>query len=208
MNNYIMLNNKKINLTPEQVREMEESFGTNKTELKNIPVGETFKVGDFEFVVLEHRETTPDKSESYVILKDFWKDAQFDRDSNDYKNSDIRKDLNENFYKELCDLVGSGNIIKHTVDLTADDGLKDYDRCEDNISLLTCDMYRKYVYLLKKYNPQKWWWLSTAYSTKSNNYKTFGRCVSDSGTLNDYSCSSNYGVRPFCILKSNIFESK
>ena len=52
MKNYLMLNNKKIELTPEQVREIENSFNFNKTELKNIPIGDIFKVGDLEFIVL------------------------------------------------------------------------------------------------------------------------------------------------------------
>ena len=208
MKNYLMLNDKKIDLTPEQVKQIEESFDLNKTELKNIAVGDTFKIGDFEFVVLEHREYNPGNCETCVVLKDFWKSAQFDSDSHDYRESDIREYLNENFYKELCALVGSGNIIKHKIDLTADDGLKDYESCEDNISLLTCDMYRKYVYILKKYNPEKWWWLATAYSTKSNDYTTAVRVVFVNGTLFVSDCNNNFGVRPFCILKSNIFVSK
>ena len=175
----------------------------NKTELKNLAVGDNFKVGDFEFIVLEH-----DEENTSVCLKDFWKVAQFDSDSHDYRGSNIRKDLNENFYKELSALVGSGNIVKHTVDLTADDGLKDYESCEDYISLLTCDMYRKYVYILRKYNPKKWWWLATAYSTKSNDYTTLVRVVVVNGALYLNYCNLPSGVRPFCILKSNIFVSK
>ncbi len=208
MDNYLKLNGKKIKLTPEQVEEMEESFVTTRTELGSIPVGDTFKVGDLEFVVLEHREYNPGNCETCIILKDFWKTAQFDSNFNDYKESAIRKDLNNNFYKELSALVGSGNIVKHTVDLTADDGLTEYEDCEDNISLLTCDMYRKYVYILKKYNPEKWWWLATAYSTKSNDYTHTVRVVDDVGALVSYVCNFNIGVRPFCILKSNIFVSK
>ncbi len=208
MNNYLMLNNKKITLTSDQVREIEESFGFNKTELKNIAVGDTFKIGDFEFIVLEHREYNPGNCETYLILKDFWKTAQFDKDSNDYRESSIRKDLNTAFYEALAKEVGAENIVKHAVDLTADDGLTDYESCEDNISLLTCDMYRKYVYILKKYNPEKCWWLATAYSTKSNDYEYAVRVVSNDGALGNNICGLNIGVRPFCILKSNIFVSK
>ena len=50
-------------------------------------------------------------------------------------------------------VVGKDNIIQHKVDLTADDGRTDYGVCDDYISLLTCDMYRKCVYILEKYNP-------------------------------------------------------
>ena len=104
--------------------------------------------------------------------------------------------------------IGNENIVNHTVDLTSDDGRTDYQSCDDNISLLTCDMYRKYVYILEKYNPQKWWWLATAHSTESNGYQRAVRCVYVNGTLYNYFCYFNNGVRPFCILKSNIFVSK
>ena len=208
MNNYLMFNNKKIDLTPEQVNEIKESFHLNGTKLENIPVGDTFKVGSLEFIVLEHRECNPGKCETFVILKDFWKFAKFDNDFNDYKESSIRKDLNTAFYEALVNEVGAENIVKHTVDLTADDGLTDYKICEDNISLLTCDMYRKYVYILKNYNPKKWWWLATAYSTKSNGYESLVRAVGGLGTLGNDDCNDGFGVRPFCILKSNIFVSK
>ena len=208
MKNYLMLNNKKIELSPEQVKQIEESFGFNKTQLKDVAVGETFKVGDLEFIVLEHKEYNPGNCETFVVLKDFWKTDKFDGSSNDYKESSIRQSLNTEFYALLSNSVGSENVIKHTVDLTADDGRTDYGACEENISLLTCDMYRKYVYILEKYNPKKWWWLATPYSTKSNDYTLSVRCVRYDGALLNFYCNRNFGVRPFCILKSNIFISK
>ena len=203
MKNYLMLNNKKIELTPEQVKEIENSFGFNRIKLSDIDVGDTFKVGKLEFIVLEHHDET-----TSVILKEFWKTAKFDGDFNDYKESAIRKELNTEFVKLLSDCIGSENIVEHKVDLTADDGRVDYESCYDLISLLICDMYRKYVYVLDKHKINKWWWLATAYSTKSNGHTTTVRCVDNSGSLNYDNCSYCDGVRPFCILKSNIFVSK
>lgn len=200
MNNYLMLNDKKIELTAEQVEEIKSSFGFDKTALSDVVPGETFKVGDLEFIVLEHHEET-----TSVILKEFWKTAQFDSSCNDYSKSKIREDLNTELYKDLCDSVGKDNIVKHTIDLTADDGRTDYKECEDNIILLTCNMYRKYVYILENHNPEKWWWLATPYSTESNGYTTSVRCVFNLGTLNYYVCNSNCGVRPFLIFNPSIF---
>ena len=205
MKNYLMLNNKQIELSAEQVKQIEESFGFNKTQLKDVAVGETFKVGDLEFIVLEHKEYNPGNCETFVILKDFWKTDKFDDSSNDYKESSIRKSLNTEFYALISNAVGSENIVKHTVDLTADDGRTDYGTCDDNISLLTCEMYRKYVYILDKYNPKKWWWLASPYSTKTNGYTLSVRCVCFDGALCGYDCDCNDGVRPFCIFNPSIF---
>lgn len=173
-----------------------------KVKLSDIEVGKPFKVGYLEFVVLEHFSNI-----TAVILKDFWKKASFDSDSNDYRSSDIRKDLNNDFHNQLSEIVGKENIIKHAVDLTSDDGRKEYEICMDYVSLLTCDLYRKYVNILDKYNPRQWWWLATPYSTLKD-YNSLVRCVDYFGTLCHDFCYSNYGVRPFCILKSDIFVSE
>ena len=174
-------------------------------QLADISAGETFKVGDLEFIVLKQH----DNGTTSVLLKDFWKTDIFDDNSNNYADSKIRRDLNNDFYKKLKLIVGEDNIMNHQVDLVSDDGRKDYLVVLDNISLLTCDMYRKYVEIIDKYRiTSDWWWLATAYSTKSNGYNSFVRCVNYVGALN-YSghCGDNRGVRPFCILKSNIFVS-
>ena len=202
MENYIVLNGQKIKLTEFQVEEIKNSFNINTLQLEDVPAGETFKVGDLEFVVLEHWDNA-----TAVLLKELWKTCAFDDASNDYKDSEIRKELNSNFYNELSSAVGEDNIIEHTVDLTSDDGRKDYENCTDDVSLLTCDQYRKYVTILDKYRAGIWW-LATAYSTKDNGYSFSVRCVDDRGTLSNYGCGNDLGVRPFCILKSNIFVSK
>lgn len=169
-------------------------------KLSEVPVGETFKIGDMEFVVLEHTNNG-----TCVILKDFWKTTEFDDDTSNYANSKIRRDFNTEFYNKLSSLVGKNNIMEHTVDLTTDDGRKDYGSVCDNISLLTCDMYRKYVTILDKYNPKKWWWLATSYSTASIGYSCTVRCVNDFGALRRDNCIGDLGVRPFCRFASSIF---
>ena len=173
-----------------------------RKQLSEISVGETFKLGDLEFVVLEHNDETTN-----VILKDFWKTTTFDGNTNNYANSSIRKALNSDFYNKLVNLIGKDNIVKHIVDLMSDDGRNDYGRVEDYVSLLTCDMCRKYVYTLDKYRPNSWWWLATPYSTKSNGYDFAVRVVDVGGSLSISSCFNNFGVRPFCIFPSSIFVS-
>ena len=176
----------------------------NRKFLFEIAAGDTFKVGNFEFIVLAQNHAL---GTTEVLLKDFWKTAKFDDNINNYKNSSIRAELNSNFRDELANEIGTINIIPHTVNLTADDGRKDYGMCDDSVSLLTCDMYRKYVDIIDKYMiTSDWWWLATPYSTRDG-YRYTVRCVNDDGTLCNGICNYDYGVRPFCIFKSNIFVS-
>ena len=132
----------------------------------------------------------------------------FDKDNNnDWKQSSLRKYLNGDFLKQLkkngADL---SKIIPMHRDLTADDGLTDYGSCEDKVSLLTVDEYRKHRYSIT--NLDNWWWLATAYSTASNNYSSLARSVYTDGTLgNGYAYNGTYGVRPALALSSEIFVS-
>ena len=202
MKNYISLNGKKIELTAEQVAEMQKSLGIGQVKLKDIPVGEPFKIGDYEFVVLEHsKETTA------VILKDLLhKDKQFGKNNN-FENSNVDK-LCQEFGKKLSAIIGEENLIEHTVDLTSDDGLKDYGSIKRKMSLLTANLYRRYVEVLDKHKVKAWWWLATAHSTPTHDCSSWVKCVSPVGFISNYSYNGTLGVRPFCILNSNIFVSR
>lgn len=122
-------------------------------------------------------------------------------DTADYSKSDIRKYLNGEFYHELCDAVGSMNVVSHTVDLMAEDGTGKKKACQDNVSLLSAELYRKYSELI---SPLTSWWLATPYSYRDG-YTHFACYANAFGVFNW--CNSAYynGVRPFCILDSYIF---
>ena len=87
--------------------------------------------------------------------------------------------------------------------MTADDGLKNYGGDRVRVGLITCDEYR----LLRGNIPElpdTWWWTATPDSPK-NNYVRF---VNSDGALLNYSAYSGYGgVRPLCVLKSEILKS-
>ena len=200
MKNYLCINGKKTELTKEQMRQL----GILKEPIAVLSEdGETAKIGEYEFIVLEK-----DAYRVALLLKDTLCDRKFDSKCNNFAESDIREYLDE-FADKLADLVGEDNIVEHTVDLTSDDGLKCYGSCDCRVSLLTAQMYRDNVYTIDKYKVNKWWWLATAYSTSKHGDTVCVKCVSPSGDLISVnSCYRNYGVRPFCILKSNIFVSK
>lgn len=201
--NYIKLNGKKIELTGDQVREIERSFGLGKTELAKLEVGDTFKVGDYEFIVLEHESET-----TAVILKDLLREGVNFGKNNRYDGSKVDL-ICRAFGTEIEKLVGEGNLIEHTVDLTADDGLKCYGSVKRKMALLTAALYRRYVYTFDRHKIDAWWWLCTAFSTPKHEGDSWTKCVSPRGSIGNYGYYDfSSGVRPFCILKSNIFVSK
>lgn len=203
MKNYICINNQRIELTEEQVKQIVAAQGQqdSSVQLSGIAVGEIFKIGHHEFIVLEHSGDT-----TAVIRKELLPDMQFG-DSNNYDGSHVDEKCQE-FAQEVAEIISWDNIVLHTVDLTSNDGLKDYGTVERRASLLTADRYRRYVDILDNFMPEDWWWLATPFSTKKHDSDSFVLCVAPSGFIGnvyyDYVC----GVRPFLILKSNIFVSK
>ena len=202
MKNCFILNGESIELSAEQVKEIKKAIGgISDTKLKDIPVGETFKLADYEFIVLEHSKDT-----TAVILKDLLKEnVQFGKNNN-FNDSTVDVECTK-FATELAKIVGKKNLIEHTVDLTSDDGLKDYGKVRRYVSLLTTDKYRRYVEILDKNKIERWWWLATPYSTPKHENTSWVKCVSPYGIFNDIIYYSDVGVRPFCILNSNIFVS-
>ena len=94
------------------------------------------------------------------------------------------------------------------MDLTSDDGLKDYGAVTRKVSLLTAEMYRSCVDVLDQHKPDCWWWLATPFSTPRHNETDWVKCVSPAGSILYGGFSSDgSGVRPFCILNSSILVS-
>lgn len=199
----VTINNETFNLDEAQVATLRKALGINQRKLSDVPVGETFKLGDMEFIVLEHKA-----NETVAILKNFWKTCNFDDKTNNYANSQVRTDMHYEFYNNVAAICGKENIVDRTVNLIADNGRTEYGVVTDKVSLLTCDEYRKYVYILDKYRLKNWWWLATPYSTKANGSRCAARCVRDDGTLNGSFCDfSRGGVRPVLNFVSSIFVS-
>ena len=143
-----------------------------------------------------------------VLAKESIGNMPFDEgNSNNFPKGTLCKYLNGEFIKQLkANGADTSALIPTTIDLTSDDGLKDYGETTQKIFLLTCDMYRKYRSVIP--NLDDWWWLATAYSTESNGYALGARGVYSDGGLSHYiACYGNKGVRPAFYLKSSILES-
>lgn len=168
---------------------------------KNLGIGDTFELLDLTWKILDITD------KGYMCLASRLEDSmEFDSSSNDWKSSDLRQYLNNEFYEELADVIGADNIISFERDLLTLDGLTEYGTCEDKVSLLTVDEYRKHRALIPN-TDDYWWWLITADSCKSNNDNTWVSVVSLRGSVCFNFHYSLYGVRPFCIFSSSIFES-
>ena len=204
MNNCIIINGQKIELTRDQIEKIVAAHQASNTRLSELPVASTFKIGDYEFVVLEQYDDT-----AAVILKDLLPDTMaFGEKNNRYEDSYVDKACCT-FAEDLAETIGEDNLLAHSVDLTADDGLKDYGRIDRKVSLLTAAEYRSYVDVLDKHKPDRWWWLATPHSTAAHKNDRWVTCVAPSGyVFSNFYYNDIYGVRPFCILKSNIFVSK
>ena len=165
--------------------------------------GSEVKYGHLTWVVLENFEDSV-----LVLSKDSIADGLFDEEGyNNFNISSLREYLNDGFIKKLKENGADVTALcDFTIDLTSDDGLKDYGNSTNKVNLLTCDMYRKYRYLIPNLN--SWWWLATAYSTKSNGYPHRACHVLADGTLSHLDTNlGNIGVRPALTLKSDIFPS-
>ena len=204
MDNYISINNQRIDLTYEQVEKIKDSLKVSVCDMKlaDVSAGETAKIGDHEMIVLEHTGDT-----TLLLLKGLLKDDQEFGENNNYNGSYVDAICQE-FAKEIAAIVGESNIVLHDVDLTSDDGLKDYGTIQRHASLLTADQARRYVQILDKHKLDAWWWLATPWSTPAHGATSLIKCVSPSGYVVNGYYGLDIGVRPFCILKSDIFVSK
>lgn len=209
MNNHILIDGKMYYLTDAQaeaiasaIRETGVDF-SKKVQLGDVPVGEISKISGQEFIVLEHIGDL-----TYLITADLIeKEVKFSETNNNYSGS-LVDDLCESAAELLEDLVGADNVVEFELDLISDDGLKDYGKIRRKMALITTDMYRRYVDILDQHKVDEWWWLATPRSTKRHECDSWAKCVSPSGVIINDLYYYDYGVRPFCILKSDIFVSR
>lgn len=173
-----------------------------KTNIKIAP-SSVINYGGLDCIVLD-----VEQDKILVLAKESIGNMPFDEgNSNNFPKGTLCKYLNGEFIKKLkANGADTSALIPTTIDLTSDDGLKDYGETTQKIFLLTCDMYRKYRSVIP--NLDDWWWLATAYSTESNGYAYVARIVYSDGSLNGGNAyRGRYGVRPAFYLKSSILES-
>lgn len=186
------------------VQMLEEKEKQDKVLLSALQAGETFKIGEHNFIVLEQ-----DGAQTKVISKRFMaENVVFDKYVRDYSDSSLKKLIERDIYPVIAEVVGEDNIIEHEVDLTSVDMQQEFEPVKCSVRPITFDEARKYNDLLVTPEIYGWWWTCTPWSTEERGWKYALTVVSPFGDFHLNICSNCSGVRPFCILKSNIFVSK
>lgn len=136
-----------------------------------------------------------------AITADCWCEQRFNVNYNDgcnnWKTSTLRRFLNEDVLEEHFD---AKHLIKQTSNLTADNGDKAYGTCEDYITLLSCEQYRKY----RDYVPlfEECMWTLTPWRCDTGNAYVV-RDVNPAGAVYYTDANDSIGLAPVCLFNSD-----
>ena len=196
---------KELEAARELVKMLEEKEKTNKVELSTLEWGETFSMVGHEFVVCEHDYW--EKGYTAVICKDLWGKSVKFGDSKDYNKSKV-KGIMDKVAEKIEKEAGAGNILEHEILLTTVDMQNEFGSCKCKVRPISFDEAREFNDRLVNKELQDWYWTLTPWSTKERGIEYSVAVVAPSGYVYYDNCNFSNGVRPFCILKSNIFVSK
>ena len=197
------MNNKEIlKKAKELVELLEKQEETGKVELSTLKRGDVFQTtGKRKYKVLEQYGDT-----TKIISLDLVEENIEFGDTSDYKTSNVKKLCDTEILNDFEEEFGAENIEKHTVDIITANGQK-IGNTECKIRPITFDEAREYTDITPNKDLCDWHWTLSPWSTKERGWKNSVTVVSRSGIICNC-CFNVNGVRPVCILKSNIFVSK
>lgn len=198
------MNNKEIlQKAKELVELLEKQEETGNVELSTLKRGNVFQTtGKRKYKVLEQYEDT-----TKIISLDLVKENVKFGDTSDYKTSKVKKLCDTEILKNFEEEFEAENIETHTADIITADGQK-LGTVDCKIRPITFDEAREYTDIIPNNDLNDWYWTLSPWSTEERGWKKSITIVSPSGYIGNYSYNYVYGVRPVCILKSNIFVSK
>ena len=174
-----------------------------KDRLGNLNPGEHFKIADWDFIVLQHNERG-----TLVISNNLLAENEKFGETRNYKESNVKKVIEEKLLPVVEDAVGKNNIIEHYVKLTSVDMQNEFGDVKCRMRPISFDEAREFNNLLVNNDLPDWYWTLTQWSIEERGWKYSVAVVSPSGGFFSRSYSNGLGVRPVCILNSNIFVSK
>ncbi len=195
---------KALDMAREIVKLLEEAEKANKVQLSELKPGEVFKIGENDFIVLEQKNGA-----TKVISKGFMaEDIVFDGDTRDYNKSNLKKVIENDIQPIIEAELGADNLVEHIVDLTSVDMQHEFEPCTCKVRPITFNEARQYNDLLVSKELDDWWWTCTPWSTAEREWKYAIAVASSFGDVRNYCCNYGGGVRPVCILKSNVIVSR
>ena len=187
----------------ELVELLEKQERSEKIKLSDLKPGDVFQTtGKRKYKVLEQYDGT-----TKIISLDLVKENVEFGYSTDYLKSNLKKICDTEILEDFEEEFGKENIETHEADLITVDGQNAGVSVECKIRPLTFDEARKYTELTPNKELNDWYWTCTSWSTKERGWSSVA-VVSSSGLICDSGCVNFNGVRPVCILKSNLFVSK
>lgn len=180
-------------------------------KLKTLKRGQTFFGAGIQWLVLGHTNSSQGLPiVTHIVSTGIVERRAFDeKNRNDLGVSTLLDYLNGEFLERLEDAFGEGAIVERLIDLTSNDGLKDYGNVKTKVGLLTEEEYRQHRDILPPLGDDGWWWLATPYSTERAGYPSLVRLVYSDGALDSHDDAyiGHRGVRPVLYLKSDILVS-
>lgn len=198
-----MSNSEILKKAKELVELLEKQEKTCRVRLSELNPGDIFQTtGKRKYKVLEQCGDT-----TKIISLDLVKENVKFGDNTDYNKSNVKKMCDTEILKDFEEEFGAENIEEHTVDIITVDGQKiGVVKCK--VRPLTFDEARKYTELTPNDELDDSYWTCSAWSTVERGWKYALAVVSPSGNFSGVIYFNSHGVRPVCILKSNLFVSK
>ena len=133
--------------------------------------------------------------------------VKFDDGTTDYNKSSLKKLCDTEILKDFEEEFGEENIETDIVDLITVDGQK-IGETECKVRPLTFDEARKYTELTPNNELDDSYWTCSTWSTVERGWRYALAVALPSGFILSRYYNVSFGVRPVCILKSNLFVSK
>lgn len=199
-----MNNSEILKKAKELVELLEKQEETGKVKLSELNPGDIFQTtGKRKYKVLE-QYTEHTKIISLGFVKE---NVKFDNNTTDYGKSSLKNLCDTEILKDFEEEFGEENIETDVTDLITGDGQK-IGEVKCKVRPLTFDEARKYTELTPNEELDDCYWTCSTWSTEERGWKYALAVVSPSGDVDRGNCSYGDGVRPVCILKSNLFVSK
>ena len=186
------------------IEAQENENNVKQIALGDLQPGDRFNSELGKFIVLDHDVNS---GCTKVILDNFLEeDVQFDEGTCDYTKSALREKFDGEITEKFETVFGE-HLVEHEVSLVSVD-MQDYGKFNCKVRPITFDEAREFNSLIVKKELPDYWWTCTPWSTEERGWKYSVTVVYPSGCIGRYDCGNDGGVRPVCILKSNLFVSK